>query len=117
MVNDEKAKQYNLVHVTAGGEYKAPLVASQLFDQAELQATTKEGFAPLRTSAWIIGSFNEYRDAKSKQKIAELKSRCPNTNIKMLNGVGRLGNFPLMPMMRMQRSRLDRKVPVIYHCR
>ncbi len=69
---------YNLVHITAGGEYKAPLVASQLFDQAEFQAVIKEGFAPAKVEAWIIGPMREYFDGDVKNNINHLKARCPH---------------------------------------
>ncbi len=34
----------------------------------------------------------------------------------MVNGVGRLGHFPILPLMKFYRRRLG-KLPVIYHCR
>ena len=114
---NSKNNAYNLVHITTHGEYKTPLVASQLFDQAELQATTKDGYAPGRTEAWIIGAFNEYYDKTAQQKVASLRKRCPHINIKMLNGIGRLNNFPLPQLLNLQRQSLGKAIPVIYHCR
>lgn len=108
---------YNLVHITTSGEYKAPLVASQLFDQAECQATHKDGFAPQQVEAWIIGAMREYRDKDAQAKLQSLVARCPHINIKMINGIGRLNNFPIIPLLKMNRKRLGTKVPVIYHCR
>ncbi len=110
-------KGYYLVHLTSGGEYKTPLVASQLFDQAETQGATKEGFAPEKTEAWIIGSMREYVDGNVKSKINSLRIRCPHIAIYMMNGIGRLKNLPVWPLLYMHRLRLGKNVPVIYHCR
>ncbi len=108
---------YNLVHITAGGEYKAPLVASQLFDQAEFQAVIKDDFAPAKVEAWIIGPMREYFDGDVKNSINHLKARCPHIHIRMINGISRLRNFPVLLLMRMNRLRLGKNIPVIYHCR
>ncbi len=110
-------KGYYLVHLTSGGEYKTPLVASQLFDQAEFQGATKNGFAPGKTEAWVIGSMREYFDKNVKRKINALKKRCPHIAIYMMNGIGRLRNFPVWPLLFLHRLQLGKKVPVIYHCR
>ena len=108
---------YNLVHITTSGEYKAPLVASQLFDQAEFQALDKEGFAPQKVEAWIIASMREYFDGDAKKTVARLTARCPHIQVRMINGVDRLNKFPVMALMKMHRRRLGKKIPVIYHCR
>ncbi len=112
-----RADAYNLVHITTGGEYKTPLVASQLFDQAEWQAVTKEGFAPQKVEAWIIGPMREYFDKESQIKVNNLKARCPHITIRMANGIGRLKMFPVLKLMKQNRLRLGRDIPVIYHCR
>ncbi len=111
------AGQYNLVHITSDGEYMAALVASQLFDQAECQAVHRDGFAPNKVEAWIIGGMGEYFNEKSKQKIAALKKRCPHVAVKMLNGVSRWGNLPIMQLMHYNRSKMGKATRVIYHCR
>jgi glycosyltransferase involved in cell wall biosynthesis len=111
------AGQYNLVHITSDGEYMAALVASQLFDQAECQAVNKSGFAPASVQAWVIGGMGEYFSDKAKQKIASLRTRCPHVGIKMISGIGRLKNFPIMQLLKYNRSKLGTKIPVIYHCR
>lgn len=102
--------------MTTGGEYKTPLVASQLFDQAEWQANNKDAGAPQSVHAWIIGAFRQYYVKEEQQKLQNLKSRCPHVNISMVNGISRLGNFPIMPLLKMKRRALG-KTPVIYHCR
>lgn len=112
----EQEIKYNLVHITTGGEYKTPLVASQLFDQAEYQAIIKDGFPPEVVEAWIIGSMREYWDKEAQHKMNSLKSRCPHIHIRMINGVSRLGKHPIPALLRMSRRRLG-KAPVIYHCR
>ena len=109
--------KYNLIHLTAGGEYMAPLVASQLFDQAEFQSVTKEGFAPQKVEAWIIGAMRDYYDQRSKEKLLALRKRCPHVTIRMINGIGRLGSFPIMELMKLRRNQLDKSIPTIFHCR
>ncbi len=111
-----KINEYNLVHITTDGEYKAPLVASQLFDQAEFQATNRQGFAPGKVEAWTIGPMREYFDEGAKKKMAELRARCPHIKIRMVNGVGRFKMLPAYPLLLTYRRRLG-KLPVIYHCR
>ena len=117
MADKETEIKYNLVHLTAGREYLAPLVASQLFDQAECQSITKIGFAPQKVEAWVIGAMREYTDKGGREKISALRKRCPHVTIKMLNGIGRLNSFPVFLMMRYRRKLLGLNVPTIYHCR
>ncbi len=109
--------KYNLVHITTSGEYKAPLVASQLFDQAETQATVKEGLVPQKVEAWILGTMREYWDKAAQEKVTSLKKRCPHINIRMINGIGKLKGFPAEQMMIAARKNLGTDIPVIYHCR
>jgi len=114
---DAATPVYNLVHLTTGGEYKNALVASQLFDQAEFQAVIKDGYAPQKVSAWVIGPMREYFDRAAKDKINSLRARCPHIDIRMMNGIGRLGNFPTFPLLCASRRKLGKRTPVIYHCR
>ncbi len=113
----EYSKKYNLVHITTSGEYKAPLVASQLFDQAECQAINKGNGAPDKVEAWIIGSMREYINLNVQAKITSLILRCPNINIRMINGISRLKSFPIIALMKWHRRKLGKNTPVIYHCR
>lgn len=115
MNNNDPA--YNLVHITTTGEYKTPLVASQLFDQAECQAINKGNGGPQRVEAWIIGAMREYWDEAAKNKLQSLRNRCPHISIHMINGVSRLGKFPIPALLRYRRSKLGAQTPVIYHCR
>jgi len=107
---------YSLVHITVDGEYRAPLVASQLFDQAEWQAKDRGIAAPDKVEAWILGAMREYTDATAQEKLRSLVERCPNISVRMINGIGRLGYFPMVQLMKIYRRRLGKK-PVIYHCR
>ena len=109
--------QYNLVHITTSGEYKTPLVASQLFDQAECQAVSRQGFAPHKVEAWIIGAMREYVDNASKTKINGLRKRCPHISIRAIHGISRLKQMPIMHLMKWYRKKLGANIPVIYHCR
>ena len=110
-------RHYNLVHMTAGGEYKTPLVASQLFDQAECQAVEREGAAPGKVEAWIIGSMREYWDKASRKKVAELERNRNHIRVRMMNGISRLEAFPVLFLLKYYRRKLGLKVPVVYHCR
>jgi len=112
-----QAKKYNLVHICSGGEYQTPLVASQLFDQAECQAIHTEGFSPNKVEAWVLGSFGEYFKKASKDRISTLQKRCPHINIRFIGGISRLKRFPLFQLVKRYRSALGKNVPVIYHCR
>lgn len=107
---------YSLVHITVDGEYRAPLVASQLFDQAEWQAKDRGNAAPEKVEAWILGAMREYTDATAQEKLRSLVERCPHISVRMINGIGRLGYFPMVQLMKIYRRRLGKK-PVIYHCR
>ncbi len=107
---------YSLVHITVDREYRAPLVASQLFDQAEWQARDRGADAPDKVEAWILGAMREYTDATAQEKLRSLVERCPNIIVRMINGIGRLGYFPMVQLMKIYRRRLGNK-PVIYHCR
>lgn len=107
---------YSLVHITVDGEYRAPLVASQLFDQAEWQAMDRGEAAPDKVEAWILGAMREYTDAAAQAKLRSLVERCPHISVRMINGVGRLGYFPMVQLMKIYRRRLGKK-PVIFHCR
>ena len=109
--------KYNLVHVCTGGAYQTPLVASQLFDQAQCQAVNTEGFSPNIVEAWILGSFGEYFKKSSQDRIAVLQKRCPNINIRFIGGISRLKRFPLLHLMKHYRNALGKNTPVIYHCR
>lgn len=109
--------KYNLVHITTGGEYKTPLVASQLFDQAQCQAVNKGIHAPHKTEAWVIGAMREYIDIPSQSTISNLSIRCPDIRIRMINGISRLQSFPVIALMKFYRTLLGTKTPVIYHCR
>ena len=111
------AQEYILVHVTTSGEYKTPLVASQLFDQAQFQATEKEGFAPEKVEAWIIGSMREYFEKPAQNRLQMLRARCPAITIKMMNGISRFKKMPTLLLMQMRRNSLGKKKNVIYHCR
>ena len=109
-------KKYNLVHITTGGEYKTPLVQSQLFDQAEAQAIVKEGFYPQKVHAWILGSFREYFDRAGKKKGRAIRRFCPHVKVGKFNGIDRLNRFPIYLLLTFRRLLMG-STPVVYHCR
>jgi glycosyltransferase involved in cell wall biosynthesis len=108
---------YNLVHITTDQEYKAPLVASQLFDQAEFQAINPGIDAPNKVEAWIIGSMREYFNKNAQLIVTNLQLRCPHIQVRMINGIGKLNHAPLPWLLKSYRKKLDLSIPVIYHCR
>jgi glycosyltransferase involved in cell wall biosynthesis len=108
--------KYKLIHITSGGEYKTPLVASQLFDQAQVQALKHTGVAPATVQAWILCPFRELWDRGALGKVTSLKQRCPDIQIKMIPGIDRLKDFPKMLYAITTRRALGSE-PVIYHCR
>ncbi len=98
--------KYNLVHIIAGGEYKTPLVASQVFDRAEAQATTEGVNKPVSVSVWIMAPMREVFDKSSKKQIEGLKKRCPHSNIEIIGGISRFHNWPAVPTLKSLRKKL-----------
>jgi glycosyltransferase involved in cell wall biosynthesis len=106
---------YHLVHIVSSGEYKSPLVASQVFDRAQEQAITEGADKPASVSVWIIAPMRDVFDAGSKELLTRLRMRCPNVRIVIAGGISRLGNWPILPLLKSQRSAM--KGHVVYHCR
>jgi glycosyltransferase involved in cell wall biosynthesis len=108
--------QYHLVHIVTGGEYKTPLIATQLFDRAQVQATLQGDNKPSSVSVWIIEPMREILDEKNKAHVEKLRKRCPNVQISFMGGISRLSNWPVMPWMKALRKKMG-KTTVVYHCR
>ncbi len=106
---------YNLVHIITGAEYKAPLLASQVFDRAQVQAQTQGADRPHSVSVWIIVPMRERYDKTCISIIEKLKVRCPDISIMFVGGIGRLNNWPLLAKMKKLRQQL--KYRTVYHCR
>jgi len=106
---------YHLVHILTGNEHKTPLVASQLFDRAQVQATAEGADKPLSVSVWIIASMREVFEKENSEIIKALQKRCPNIKIKIIGGIGRLGYWPIKGILRRQRKMLGART--VYHCR
>lgn len=107
---------YHLVHIVTDGEYKTPLVASQLFDRAQVQVSTPGENKPLSVSVWIIEPMRDVWDKQCQAHIKKLQDRCPDVSIKLIGAIGRLKNWPALQRMRLLR-RIKGDVPVVYHCR
>lgn len=107
--------RYNLVHIITGGEYKAPLLASQVFDRAQIQAQTAGVSKPESVSVWIIVPMRECYDKTCVRIVEKLRLRCPDISIKMVGGIGRLNNWPLLTTMKKLRRQLKHRT--VYHCR
>jgi glycosyltransferase involved in cell wall biosynthesis len=94
----------------------APLLASQVFDRAQANAVTQGEGAPLSVSVWIIEPMRTLFRKSTYEKIRELKLRASNVSIRIFGGINRLGDWPCVPHMQLER-RLKGSAPVIYHCR
>ncbi|MCW3121331.1 MAG: hypothetical protein JWQ38_823 [Flavipsychrobacter sp.] len=106
---------YNLVHIITSGEYKTPLVASQVFDRAQAQATISGAGKPASVSVWIIVPMREVFDKAAKNTVASLQQRCPAIKIHLIGCISRLGNWPAIPTIKKLRRSLKGKT--VYHCR
>lgn len=112
-----KCSSYKLIHITTSGEYKTPLVASQLFDQAETQAKAQGDFSPTKVFVWCIEPMREVFKNTSINYLRGLRRRCPNVSIHLITGINRLKNFPIIPLLILKRFLLGKNKVVIYHCR
>lgn len=98
-----------------GGEHRTPLVASQVFDRAQVQASTDGPDKPLSVSVWIIVPMRVSFDKESNAIIDGLKKRCPDVKIEVIAGINRLNDWPGRGKMHWLRSSL--KGRVVFHCR
>ena len=107
---------YSLVHIITSGEYKAPLLATQVFERAQMEATIQGSGKPDSVQVWIILPMREaYFDKNSKIIIDKLRSRCPDVQIKLVGGIGRINNWPRKALLKKFRNSI--KGRVVYHCR
>ncbi len=111
----EKNQAYHLVHILGGGEHKTPLVASQVFDRAQVQATTAGPDKPLSVSVWVIVPMRVAFEKESNEIIAGLKKRCPDIAIEVIAGINRFNDWP--GRGKAHRLRNSMKGRVVYHCR
>ncbi|MEQ8243668.1 hypothetical protein [Fulvivirga sp.] len=102
----------NIIHLTSNGEFAKPLVASQLFDQAELMAIKYN----VIVEVWIVEPFRTLLSKKKQSVKAELSKRCPHISIRFLYAVGRWNNFGVLEMAKHYRKKFAHS-GVIYHCR
>lgn len=102
--------------MTTSGEFLTPLVASQLFDHAEVQATLPGVDQPLSVSAWLFEPMRRHAEARTRRKLRELRRRCPHVDVRLVGGIGRWDNRPALATARWLRQRLGSS-PVVYHCR
>jgi glycosyltransferase involved in cell wall biosynthesis len=106
---------YDLVHVVGNGEHLTAVVASQVFDRAQAEATLTGNNRPASVSVWIMVPMRSKYNKKEKEVLAHYRQRCPNVNIECVGGVGRLGYWPSGWHLDMLRRKLGSKV--VYHCR
>jgi glycosyltransferase involved in cell wall biosynthesis len=105
---------YHLVHILVN-EHKSPLIASMVFDRAEVQATMPGNGRPASVSVWIITSMRGSLEKEILEIARKMKARCPNLKIHVIGGINRLKNWPAVPKIRLLRMGL--KGRVVYHCR
>ncbi len=110
-----QGNSYNLVHIVGGGEHKTPLVASQVFDRAQVQATTDGPDKPLSVSVWVIVPMRVSFEKESNAIIESLKKRCPDIHIEVIAGINRFNDWPGRGKMIRLRNAL--KGRTVFHCR
>jgi hypothetical protein len=110
-------QRYGLVHIVTGGEFAKPLAASQVFDHAEVQATAGGARAPERVAAWAFEPMRRVFDASAKTLVRSLRHRCPNLDVQIVGGIGRLGGWPALRTAARRRRAMFGVRPVVYHCR
>jgi glycosyltransferase involved in cell wall biosynthesis len=108
--------QYHLVHIITDNEYKTPVVGSQVFDRAQVEAETKGEGKPLSVSVWIVEPMRELLKKRNRGYIKSFKKRSPDVKVSFIGGINRLKNWPVTRLMRNLRASLGDS-PVIYHCR
>lgn len=106
---------YNIVHIIGSGEYRAPLLATQVFDRAQVQASTEGVNKPASVSVWIMVPMRELFDKECTAIVDRMKARCPNVSIKMVGGISRLNQWPTVPTLKRLRAALGSRT--VYHCR
>ena len=93
-----------------------PLVASQLFDQAEIMATSILTNGPESVSVWILEPMRKLVNRKALDTVKKLQKRCPHITIKLIGGINRLKDWPQLITVEVLRKRLGPE-QVIFHCR
>jgi hypothetical protein len=111
----ENKQSYHLVHIVGGGEHKTPLVASQVFDRAQVQATTDGPGRPLSVSVWVIVPMRVAFEKESNAIISSLRKRCPDIKIEVIAGINRFNNWPGNGKINRLRNALNGKT--VFHAR
>ncbi|MFN2453683.1 MAG: hypothetical protein ABR577_05635 [Pyrinomonadaceae bacterium] len=110
-------KRYGLVHIVTNNEFAKPLVASQVFDQAQVQAETGGAGAPERVAVWAIEPMRALFTRASAKVLQERRRRCPDIDVRLIGGIGRFGDRPALITAARLRRKFFKNLPVIYHCR
>jgi glycosyltransferase involved in cell wall biosynthesis len=109
-------RTYSVVHISTAGDFLAPLVASQLFDHAEVQATLTGLDRPIHVSAWLFEPMRRHIELRARRTLRDLRQRCPHVDVRVVGGIGRWDDWPALQTARLLRRRLG-AAPVVYHCR
>jgi glycosyltransferase involved in cell wall biosynthesis len=111
-----RSRPYKVIHVVTSGEFMTPLVASQVFDHAEVQATASGADAPSGLATWLVEPMRRRWNREARRRLAELRARAPSVDTRLVTGIGRLAGWPTVPHAKLLRRRLGAH-PVVYHCR
>src|SRR6267142_1728356 len=109
--------EYNLIHVVTGGEFATPLVASQVFDHAQVQAETRGPDSPRRVGVFVMEPMRTVLNGIHRTTITNLRSRCPDVKIHFIGGIGRLNSWPAITSAMRLRQFNYGNLPLVYHCR
>lgn len=108
---------YAVVHLVTGGEFAKPLVASQVFDQAQVQAICDGPNRPRAVEVWLIEPMRLLMQRRVWNIIGTLRRRCPDVRIRLYGGIGRLNSWPALSLCALVRRRRFGSMPIVYHCR
>jgi len=109
--------EYSLIHVVTGGEFATPLVASQVFDHAQVQAETRGPGSPRKVGVFVIEPMRTVLKGIHRATIKNLRDRCPDVKIHFIGGIGRLNSWPAISRAMRLREFNYGDLPVVYHCR
>jgi hypothetical protein len=108
--------KYNLIHIVASDEFFAPLVQTQVFEQAYQQACITDVLPPHKVEVWIPLSARQFFSKRFRQYKGELQKRFVGIPIRFVPGIDRLKYFPRVFCLLVLRA-LKGKRPVVWHFR
>lgn len=107
---------YVLIHVINYQEFYAPLVLSQVFDQAKTQKISNYKDSPSIVEVWVQVPLRAWFDLRFLDYKKKIKTRFPELSISYVTGIDRLGGFPYKQFISRKRRRFG-ETPCIFHFR